>query len=130
MKQTCALMLSLVLLMAQFAFAASPCGAEGSVTVTPARSAGHSCCAPAQPVRMACNAPCCVASNAPSDQGSAPAAPVPTPTRSMPFVAALLAALWMLPAPADLPASISAPSAGAVSAPPVPLFLRHGALLI
>ncbi len=130
MKQTCALMLSLVLLMAQFAFAASPCGAEGTPTVTPARSAGHSCCAPAQPVPMACNAPCCVARNAPSDQGSAPAAPVPSSTRSLPFAAALLAALWKLPAPADLPASLSAPSAGAISAPPVPLYLRHGALLI
>ena len=127
MKQTCALLLSLVLLMAQFALVASPCGAE---TVPTVRTAGHACCAPAQPARMACNAACCVARNATSDQGPAPAAPTPTSPRSLPFVAALLAVLWTLPAPTDLPASLSAPSSGAVSAPPVPLFLRHGALLI
>jgi hypothetical protein len=46
------------------------------------------------------------------------------------LVAALLAALWTLPAPADLPAFSSALSTDAASAPPVPLFLRHGALLI
>lgn len=127
MKQTCALLLSLVLLVAQFALATTACGAE---TMPAVRSAGHSCCAPAQPAKVACNASCCVTSQSGPGDTTAPGAPVPTSARSLQFVAALLVALWTFPAPADLPASLSASSTDAASAPPVPLFLRHGALLI
>ena len=127
MKQTCALLLSLVLLMAQFALATPACATE---TMPTARTAGHSCCAPAQPVKVACNAPCCVTSPSGPRDTTAPGAPVSASARSLHFVAALLVALWTLPAPADLPASLSASSTDVASAPPVPLFLRHGALLI
>ena len=122
MKQTCALLMSLVLLMAQFVFAAPACGAEAGPAF---RAAKHSCCAPA---KLACNAACCVASHSSVPRDAS--APSPLAPRASHFVAALLVALWTLPAPAEIPASVSASSDDAASAPAVPLFLRHGALLI
>ena len=122
MKRTCALLLSIVLLMAQFTFAAPGCGADATPTVSAAK---HSCCAPA---KLACNAACCVVREAAPRDTSVPVPVTDHGPRLTPLV--LFFALWTLPAPAELPASVSASSSDAASAPAVPLFLRHGALLI
>jgi hypothetical protein len=124
MKKTCALMLSLVLLMAQFVLVVPACAAAGATT---AKSGKHSCCAP---TKLACNAACCISRNASSSGASAPMAPAPVSARASQFVATLLVALWILPAPDSTTTTADASVLDATSAPSVPLFLRHGTLLI
>ncbi len=120
MKRTCALLMSLVLVSAQFYLGVVRCAAGDAPA---AMASKHGCCAPA---KLACAAACCVKKAAAPHDTSAPATghgPRVTPL-------ALLAALWTLPAPAALPASFSAPSSDAVPATALPLFLRDAALLI
>ena len=120
MKRTCALLMSLVLLAAQFCLGTVRCSAGD---VPAAMASKHGCCAPA---KLACAAACCVKRAAAPHDTSAPATdhgPRVTPL-------ALLVALWTLPAPGVLPASFFAPSPDAVPAPALPLFLRDAALLI
>lgn len=122
MKRTCAFLMSLVLLSAQFYLGVARCAAvEAPVAMT----SKHGCCAPA---KLACGAACCVKSAATPHDTSAPAPATDHGPRVAPL--ALLIALWTLPAPAALPASFSAPSPDAVPAPALPLFLRDAALLI
>lgn len=124
MKKTCALMLSLVLLMAQFALIAPACAADSATTT---KSGKHACCAP---VRLACNAACCISRNATTSGASVPIAPAPVSARASQFVATLLVALWILPAHDSATKTASASALDATSALSVPLFLRHGTLLI
>ena len=122
MKRTCAFLMSLVLLSAQFYLGVARCAAGDAPAAV---SAKHGCCAKS---KLACNAPCCVKrATAPHDT-SAPAPATDHGPRVTPL--ALLVALWTLPAPAALPASFSAPSPDAVPATALPLFLRDAALLI
>lgn len=122
MKRTCALLMSFVLLAAQFYLGTTRCSA-GVAPATMAAKLG--CCAPA---KLACAAACCVKRAAAPHDTSTPTPATDHGPRVTPL--ALLAALWTLPAPAALPASFSAPSPDAVPAPALPLFLRDAALLI
>ncbi len=122
MKRTCAFLMSLVLLAALFYPGVVRCTAGDAPA---AMASKHGCCAPA---KLACAAACCVKRAAAPHDRSTPAPATDHGPRVTPL--ALLAALWTLPAPAVLPASVSAPSPDAVPAPALPLFLRDAALLI
>ena len=90
----------------------------------------HSCCRPLRSHR--CRATCCVEAPANPGGGSASASlPAPsTSSHSLVSPAALLPALWSLPAaPARMMTGAFPRSAGD-SPPRLPIFLRHAALLI
>lgn len=124
MKTACATFLSCVLMLAQvFLLPAN---------VVATSQAGHgsqvsaeSCC---RPKAQACS--CCVerSESRPVQSAGIPAPANPGPLSAGQF-SAVLTVLWSLPAP---PACEPTPATDAsLAAPvPVPLFLRHGALLI
>lgn len=125
MKATCITLLSLLLMLVQVAFASptrSPAAAAGTVI----QSSKHACCE----VRQANCCACCVDSSRPG-AGQLPAVPAPSSGQSLSLsqLSAVLTVLWSLPAVPAHPATAAFDSAS--EAPPaVPLFLRHGALLI
>lgn len=117
------ILLSLVLLVLPQPFSAS--GATGSTN--PASMAAKSCCRPAP--KVCCQASCCVQS--PARPGASLPTEAPSNSAASLFSpAALLHALWRLPAPPDRDLPARAPDISGAIASGVPLFLRHAALLI
>jgi hypothetical protein len=124
MKTTCATLLSLLLMLAQVLF--FPAQAKVVVTGAVAEIAADSCCSAPRAHRCSC----CVEESAGQP---APVAAVPAPgandSLAGPPLPALPLALWSLPPPSP-GTSAGATEAAAFAPPAVPLFLRHGALLI
>ena len=124
MKTTCATLLSLLLVLAQVLFA--PAEAKVIPTGSVAEVAADSCCSAPRAHRCSC----CVDE---SENPPAPLAAVPVPgaddSRVGPPLPALTLALWSLPLPSPGNSAVTA-EAAAFAPPVVPLFLRHGALLI
>ena len=124
MKTTCATFLSLLLVLAQVFLLPAKAVAAGQAGHC-AQVSAEACC---RPKAHSCS--CCVDR---SESRPTQSAAIPAPANSSPLSAgqlsAILTALWSLPAP---PACVPAPVADASLATPaaVPLFLRHGALLI
>lgn len=124
MKITCATLLSLLLVLAQVLFV--PAQPKVVPTGAVAEVAADSCCSASRAHRCSC----CVEE---SENAPAPVAAVPVPgaddSRVGPPLPALTLALWSLPLPS--PGTSAVPAETAAFGPPaVPLFLRHGALLI
>lgn len=124
MKTTCATLLSLLLMLAQVLFfpaQAKVVPAGGAVEL-----AADSCCSGHRAHRCSC----CVEESAGQP---APVAAVPAPgvndSLAGPQLPALTLALWSLPPPSPDNSAVTAETAG-FAPPAVPLFLRHGALLI
>ena len=124
MKTTCATLLSLLLMLAQVLF--FPAQAKVVPTGGAVELAANSCCSAPRAHRCSC----CVEE---SSGQPAPVAAVPAPgvndSLAGPPLPALTLALWSLPPPAP-GTSAGAAEAAAFAPPAVPLFLRHGALLI
>ena len=124
MKTTCATLLSLLLMLAQVLWV--PARANVAVTNAVAEIAADSCCSAPRAHRCSC----CVEESAGQP---APVAAVPAPgandSLAGPQLPALTLALWSLPPP-SMGTSAGATEAAAFAPPAVPLFLRHGALLI
>lgn len=125
MKTTCATLLSLLLVLAQvFLLPANAVAATQSGHA--AQVSAESCCN--GPRAHSCS--CCVdrSESRPAQSAAIPAPANPSPLSAGPL-SAILTALWSLPAP---PACVLAKAADGSPTTPVsvPLFLRHGALLI
>lgn len=124
MKTTCATLLSLLLMLAQVLWV--PARANVAVTDAVAEIVADSCCSAPRAHRCSC----CVDE---AEAAPAPVAAVPAPggddARVGPPLPALTVALWSLPLPFP-GTSAGAAEAAAFALPAVPLFLRHGALLI
>ena len=124
MKTTCATLLSLLLMLAQVLF--FPAQAKVVPTGAVAEVAADSCCSASRAHRCSC----CVEESAGQP---APVAAVPAPgvndSLAGPQLPALTLALWSLPPPSPDNSAVTAETAG-FAPPDVPLFLRHGALLI
>lgn len=121
MKTTGALLLSLLLLVTQWA-AVRPVGANPV-----ARGPAHSCCPPAEAIH--CTAQCCFTAGS----AAAPAQPTPAPPTSLrlvPELAAWQTLLWTLPTPDTSTDAFPPSDAPIASLPGLPLFLRHATLLI
>jgi len=117
--------MSLLLLTAQFFLTTAECRADVPLAM---RSGQSRCCRAA---KLTCNAPCCVSRDTAPRDASTPNAPAPDSFRaSFLAAAAVLTAFWTLPVAAELQSSFAASAAEAARAPAVPLFLRHGAMLI
>jgi hypothetical protein len=123
MKTTCATLLSLLLMLAQVLF--FPAQAKVVPTGGAVELAADSCCSGHRAHRCSC----CVEESA---SQPAPVAAVPAPgandSLAGPPLPALTLALWSLPPPS--PGTSAVAEAAALASPAVPLFLRHGALLI
>lgn len=126
MKTFCANLLSLLLLTAQFV-SATPTRCATEAAVGPTAITKRACC---QTVQITCRAACCVVRDTAPRQASAPTIPSPSAPRARHWTAALLTVLWTLPTPPAAASNSATSSSDVASAPAVPLFLRHGALLI
>ncbi len=125
MKTSCVTFLSLLLVLAQ-AFFFVPATVSAQTASQGAKVSARSCCD--GPEAHECS--CCVNRTA-SRPGQFPAVPAPTTSGVLAAgpLNAVVTPLWVLPAPpACLPASV--PDASLSAPATVPLFLRHGVLLI
>ena len=122
MKSLCVMLLSVLLLAAQWA------GAMPAMGGTEVSGASFSCCPPAEAAQ--CSAHCCLTPSAPSDTPMAPNSLPPTAHRPSLEAPALLAILWTLPVAQGVSASPVSPDPDATIPPREPLYLRHSVLLI
>jgi hypothetical protein len=124
MKTTFATLLSLLLMLAQVLF--FPAQAKVVPTGGAVELAADSCCSGHRAHRCSC----CVEESA-SQPAPVAAVPAPGANESLagPQFPAVTLALWSLPLPSSGTSAVTA-EAAAFAPPAVPLFLRHGALLI
>ena len=125
MKTPCATFLSLLLVLAQ-AFFFLPATVSAQTASEGAKVSARSCCD--GPTAHACS--CCV-NRTTSPPAQFPAVPAPTSSGALAAgpLNAVVTPLWVLPAPPACLAA-SAPDASFSAPAAVPLFLRHGVLLI
>ncbi len=128
MKLFCTLLASLALAWVQMA---STVGDSGNGQPQVSATAQHACCKVVRVTSSCCPTPCCVqrTPNAPEPTSPAPASTRSDSGRSL-FFAVHFTLLHLLPSGTSILPDSRPAAFGVAVMPSVPLFLRHGSLLV